>query len=105
MHWKILLAVIGLLPAGIAFGQAAELAGRVTNGQTGAPIDGARLVVVGTVVEAYTREDGTFAVSGLPPGAYEVRISRAGYAPVVRPLEVRSEQASLSVELQPGLDP
>jgi Carboxypeptidase regulatory-like domain len=46
--------------------------------ESGAPIANARLVVQSTqgsvLQESFTREDGTFSVSGLPPGSYALKV-------------------------------
>ncbi|MGH7752427.1 MAG: TonB-dependent receptor, partial [Gemmatimonadales bacterium] len=52
--------------------------GRVTDGQTGEPLIGARIAVAGSISGTVTRANGTYRLS-LPAGGYEVRISAIGY--------------------------
>ena len=47
--------------------------------ESGAPLEGANVVVVGTRVGARTRADGHYTITGVAPGAHQVRASRIGF--------------------------
>jgi iron complex outermembrane recepter protein len=53
--------------------------GRVTDASSGTPVADAQVRVVGTVTGVMTRADGSYRAV-LPPGSYELRVSRIGYA-------------------------
>ena len=57
-----------------------SIAGTVTD-VTGGVIAGAKVTVVGTGVNqtATSNDQGAYSVSGLPPGAYTITVSRAGF--------------------------
>ena len=60
----------------VRFGQ---VRGRVVDAASGAPIAGA-VVAVAEQQRAVTGRDGSYSLNSLPPGSYEVRISRVGFA-------------------------
>jgi len=53
--------------------------GKVTDLQSGEPLIGANVVIVGTARGAVTNNRGEYFVSGIPPGIYTVRVSYIGY--------------------------
>ena len=62
----------------------AELAGMVVDAQTHAPIGRAAIDVVVENVGKYTAQtdaSGHFAMSGIEPGTYNLRVRRDGYQP------------------------
>ncbi|WP_412062048.1 TonB family protein [Rubrivirga sp. IMCC45206] len=73
--------------------------GQVTAADTGLPLVGANVAVVGTAVGAATDEDGRYQVD-VPAGAQTLRVTFAGYAPV----EVRlaADQTEANVTLSTG---
>lgn len=71
-----------------ANGQGAHISGKVTEGSTGGPIQGARITVSDWVgvpgkpsnyPSAETQLDGAFALPEVPPGEYRVSAERDGY--------------------------
>jgi hypothetical protein len=73
--------------------------GRITDGESHAPIDLAEVVVVGTTRRTYTDDKGRFVLEGVSPGPYTLSVTRMGYAPLRREL-VAAEGATASLELQ-----
>ncbi len=71
------LALLLLLPVTLA-AQGGTVTGRVTDGQTGEPVSGARVAVSGSVLGTVTRPNGTYRLQ-VPPGTHEIRISAIGY--------------------------
>ena len=57
----------------------AVLGGRVVDGETGEPLDGSAIEVLGTRLRAGTGEDGRFLLRGVPPGAVAIAVERIGY--------------------------
>jgi hypothetical protein len=111
MHCRKMLALLvwSILSAVVAKGQStsASLSGQITDTQN--------LVIVGAEVQAVNQEtgvvyptktnsDGFFSIPDLPPGAYELRISKTGFRTMLRPdiiLHVADSRA-LNATLQVG---
>ena len=81
----VLTALLGLfLNAGVAQAQApttGSITGKVTDSTSATPLGSAQLLIVGTTRGTVAREDGTFIISGVTPGAHRLRVSRIGYLP------------------------
>lgn len=63
--------------------QTGTIAGTVTSQETGAPLAGAAVAVVGTRLETATGADGRYAIAQVPPGSYRIRARLIGYGSVV----------------------
>ena len=61
-----------------AAGQAGRISGQVTD-LAGAPIEAARLLVVGTSLIETTNRDGRYTFRSINPGRYQVRVFAIGY--------------------------
>lgn len=61
--------------------QTGTISGRVTDAATGEGIPGANVALVGTSVGAATGMQGEYAIEGLEPGTYSVRVSFIGFIP------------------------
>ncbi len=73
------------------------IAGRLTDKETGQPVVGASVLVVGTKFGAMTDPDGKYLVSRLAPGKYVLRFSSVDYSTVdVSAVEVK---AGLTTEI------
>ena len=55
------------------------ITGRVTSTQTGEPIAGATVRVIGTQMSAVSGPDGRFTIAGVPAGTHQVAVSAPGY--------------------------
>ena len=66
-----------------ASAQTGKVAGRVVDAQTGDPLIGASVLVVGSDRGASTDVDGYYSVLGVRPGTYSVRASLIGYGTLV----------------------
>ncbi|MFO0600231.1 MAG: carboxypeptidase regulatory-like domain-containing protein [Myxococcaceae bacterium] len=53
---------------------------------------GTSVVIKGTSFSAFSADNGTFALDALPPGELELVFYRAGFTPVVLPIELTSGQ-------------
>ena len=86
---------------------AARLRGVVRDQRTHKPLSGAR-ILVGTVASdqaprAFSEFDGTFEVSGAPPGRVVLTVHRAGYAPQLVETEAQiGAEKSIEITLSPG---
>ncbi|UCC71824.1 MAG: TonB-dependent receptor [Gemmatimonadota bacterium] len=77
-----------------------ELSGRATDAITGAPVENALVEVVGTGLITLSDGRGEFRTRGLEPGRHSVWITRLGYKPQHREIEIRNgETAWLAVRL------
>jgi vitamin B12 transporter len=89
-----------LLAAPASAQRPGELAGRVVEAGTAAPVEAAAVEVPELGVRAWTDGTGRFRFRGVEPGTYRIRVSRAGYAARQVALEVRNgEEAWLEVQL------
>lgn len=75
---KYLLTLL-LTPLMIYAGTTGKLTGTVKDGQTGEPLVGANILIVGTDLGAATNVNGNYVILNIPPGNYSVRISFIGY--------------------------
>lgn len=82
-------------------GHESEIEGVVRASDTGQPLAGAAVVVVGTPHMAFTHGDGTFHLRGIADGVYEVRVERLGYRPLTREVEVAGRTPVLEIVLEP----
>lgn len=60
----------------------ATLSGIVVDDETGDPMIGAQVFLVGTKKGANTKVDGTFLIKNIPPGNYTLRFSYIGYSKI-----------------------
>ena len=77
------LAVLPVVAAGLA-AQAGTITGKVTNAESGRPIENATVKAVvagGTSYGAVSGADGAFRIVNLPAGSYTVSVSAIGFAP------------------------
>src|SRR4026209_901941 len=75
------LLLLGVLCAGAASAAAQGIvSGRLTDQANGAPLVGARIVILGTSLTATSTSDGRYRITGVPAGAQQVRASQIGYA-------------------------
>jgi outer membrane receptor protein involved in Fe transport len=85
-----------LFPAVIAFsGTTGKVSGKVTDAKTGEALVGVNVLVVGTSRGGSTDFDGEYYILNVPPGAYSLRASAVGYAPVtVSDVKVQVDQTT-----------
>ncbi len=76
-------------------GTTGKISGQVTDKETGQPLPGTNVLVVGTQLGAATDLDGNFTILHVPPGLYDLQASMIGYAKVmVRDVRVRIDQTA-----------
>jgi iron complex outermembrane recepter protein len=90
---RVLAAVVALLLAPLALDAQTRgvVTGTVTNVQTGAPLPGANIQVVGTQLGTLARSDGSYRLE-LAPGSHDLRVSQVGYAAATQSVTVAAGQ-------------
>lgn len=68
-----------VLAAEATVAQDGSIRGRVTDARTGEPLPGVNVVITGTTRGAATAPDGTYAITGLRGGDYNVQATFIGY--------------------------
>lgn len=64
-------------------GTTGKIAGTITDKETGQPLIGVNLIVLGTSLGAATDIEGRFTILEVPPGTYDVQITYIGYRKVI----------------------
>jgi outer membrane receptor protein involved in Fe transport len=107
MRQRLIRLVLTITAVSCAFGQTAQITGRVTDA-SGAVVPGTSIVVtnIGTAADrtVSTNQDGYYTVPLLPPGGYRVEVKHEGFRPVLRTgvvLEV-DQRAELDFTLEVG---
>ncbi len=77
-----LFIAINLLTLLAIAGTTGKIAGTVTDANSGEPLPGVNIVLIGTSYGAVSDFDGNFSIINLPPGSYTVRASAIGYSPI-----------------------
>ena len=81
----LLLALLLAAPFSVMFGQpAGKISGVVKDKETGEPLYGASVTIIGTRLGASTDPDGAFFILNLDAGVYDVQASLVGYTKVVQ---------------------
>lgn len=86
----------------IGYALAAEngtIHGHVTDSQTGDPLPGANVLIVGTSLGASTGLNGDFVIQSVPPGSYTVKTTYIGYKAYQTQVNV-AEGADLKLDLK-----
>ncbi len=65
--------------SGAVYAQIGKIDGVVVDSETGEPVVGASVLVVGTTMGAAAGGDGYFSIINIRPGSYTLRISAVGY--------------------------
>ena len=76
-----------------------EIEGVVRDSLTGEPLAGSLVSVVGSGTRAVTHGDGTFHLTGIREGGYELRVDRLGYRGTTMEIAVGDESGYVIVEL------
>jgi hypothetical protein len=88
MKHLILVGFLFSLMVATAFGQSAQVTGRVSD-SSGAVVPGAAVTITnqktGLTRDSATNSEGNYTVPLLPPGEYRLGVKKDGFKPVVRP--------------------
>jgi len=74
-------------------GTTGKISGKVADKESGEPLPGVNVIIVGTTTGAATNINGEFFIVNVPPGNYTLRANLIGYGPV----EVRNVQVSVDL--------
>lgn len=98
-------AAIGLRPAALAAQipeHQGEIEGLVRAADSGAPLPGSTVSILGLRQRATTHADGSFHLTSVAPGTYVVTVDRLGYRPVSEEVVVGEESAYVVFQLEPS---
>ncbi len=105
-RFVLLLAVAATLLARslAAADNTGTISGRIVNPVTGEYVRNAEIAIRGTSLTAISADDGTYRLTGVPPGEAMVTVNYTGYAPVAVPVPVTAGRDSArDIELVSGL--
>jgi len=75
-----ILILLSAMTAGVASGQThGAISGSIKDRDTGQPLVGANVLLIGTVLGAVSDLEGRFSIPHLQPGLYHLRVSLVGY--------------------------
>lgn len=98
---KVCLAACVLLMSAVA--EAGEVSGKVVSVNRGEALRQVQVTVLELKRSANTGDDGTFAISEIPPGSYTLRVTAVGYRLVTTPFTMASAEDTkeFSITLAP----
>ncbi len=79
-----LLILLLFITTSLLAGTTGKIRGLVLDSETGEPLPGVNILLLGTHFGASTNENGEFIILNLPPGYYDVEVSMLGYQKVVK---------------------
>ncbi|MEX1239561.1 MAG: TonB-dependent receptor [Cyclobacteriaceae bacterium] len=68
------------------------VSGVVTDGESGEPGIGVNVMVKGTLLGSFTRSDGTYIITGVPPGDQTLVFTSVGFEPYEKPISLIAGQ-------------
>jgi flagellar biosynthesis/type III secretory pathway chaperone len=80
-----------LTTAGIVRARSGQVAGRVVDGKTGAPIAGVTLSITGQRTIT-TGADGSYTFTNIPPGTYQVAARKSGFTEAQKSVTIRGAE-------------
>ena len=98
---KIVISLLLLLTVTNLLSQspATTLSGSVRDSATGKPVPGVSVFLNSTSKGTVTHDDGTFILTGIPPGRYQLIVSAIGYATIAMEITTRHLPPSLKIIL------
>ena len=96
---KTFLYISIILFTGFAFAQTGKLKGKVTSESS--PIPSVNIIILDTNFGTASKLDGTYEITGIPEGTYEVKFSAIGYDSETYDFEIEANKITeLNVELE-----
>lgn len=80
---KFSLLLILLFPFAV-FAQKGSLSGQVIDAKTGKPLEGATVLIEGTMLGGVTDTSGFYTIKGIPPKTYNIEAKFFGYIPLTK---------------------
>ncbi len=103
-----LVAIVSLIGITVETSSAQEnfgtVIGSVNAEDTGQPLAGGTVVVIGTALGALSRDNGSFIIERVPPGTHEIEFSYLGYGSARMEVTVAAGQ-TVTVNGRLGIDP
>ncbi len=87
----LFLTILLTLPITL-FAQTGKIAGQVTIEKSGNPLANAAILIVGSEVGTYTKDNGSYILRNVPVGSYEVQARYLGYGIETQMVEVKADQ-------------
>lgn len=95
----IFIVMMTLSTLGV-YAQSGDLSGKVINKNTQNPIKSVTVRILGTNLGAITKDDGTFKVSKVPVGTYQVQFTSIGFMTFVESNVIISQSKPISLEVE-----
>ncbi len=89
----ILLMMITVLPVFVFAGTTGKIAGVVQDKDTGEPLIGANVQILGTMMGDASDQEGNFVILNVPVGMHDVKVTYMGYTSIIK------ENVRVSVDL------
>lgn len=99
-HWYVFLLVFALLPVTLGAQDRATVSGTITAQTSGQPLAGAQVAIPSTTSRAVTDETGRFALLNVPQGTHTLRVTRLGFRPVTREINVGASGAAVTITME-----
>ncbi|MDE3742381.1 TonB-dependent receptor [Maribacter polysaccharolyticus] len=100
--FRLLAFVLLIFPFALT-AQQSQIQGTITEG--GIPIPYANVFLGGTSHGTSSTDDGTYAITGLVPGKYDLVVSVIGYMPYSKRIELQGEESKIfNIELKPSTE-
>ena len=91
----LLSSVLTLGVSSLLLAQSGTVAGRVTDTDTGDPLVGANVTVMGTNLGAATDINGEYSIGNVPAGAQRLKADYIGYGSTTMEVDVPADGLSL----------
>ena len=83
-----------LLLSGNAIAQNGRISGFIVESQTGSPLPGANITIIGTSIGAASELDGRFIIPQVPFGDYQLKVSYVGYTSNTKNITLSAENGT-----------
>lgn len=110
MRFVLLSCLMVVLSFGVVFpddtaarsSDGARIEGRITDADTGEPLQGVHVFLSGTKIGTATRPSGQFLLDGIPPGHYRLVVSMIGYGQTVTEVSFGEQERKFeTIRLEP----
>ncbi len=87
-----------LIPA-IIFAQSGNIGGMVSDAETGQTIQGANVILVGTIYGAASDLSGKYLIEDVPYGDYKIMVSYMGYGKITKDISLNSDLKTVNFDI------
>lgn len=94
-QWPLIL-VITFVISGMVSAQTGSISGVVKTKDTGAPLAGANVVIVGTSMGRASDANGKYAIANVPAGVYKLRATFIGYQQSIKDVKVAAGETAIA---------